>query len=414
MSCLECPGNPALFRVKAVPPMPAQSIADMDIQGRRVFIRVDFDVPLTPAGGVSDASRIQESLPTIQLAIDRGARVVLAAHLGRPKGKPNPALSLMPVAACLVELIDREVVLADEPTGDGAKKVVSDLRDGSVAMLENLRFAPGEESNDEAFSRVLASYADVYINDAFSTAHLAHASIAGMSRFVSSKGMGLQVEREVKILSKLTGEVEGPFVAIIGGTNLSDKIGVLENLLNRADTILIGGAIANTFLKARGGRLGISAVEGDRLAWARAFLLKAEQTQVDVLLPVDLVAASGLDAAEGETVSAMKVPDQLVALDIGPETTQRFEEGLSNARTLFWHGPMGACEAGSFSAGTVAVAQAVAAVKFGLTVVAGRDGAAALKRAGVTDRITHISAGGFAALEFIAGKKLPGLAALES
>jgi phosphoglycerate kinase len=394
--------------------MPAKAIADMDVQGRRVFIRVDFDVPLTPAGGVSDASRIRESLPTIQLAIDRGARVVLGAHLGRPKGKPNLALSLMPVAACLVELIDRDVVLADEPTGDGAKKVVADLRDGSVAMLENLRFAPGEESNDEAFSRVLASYADVYINDAFSAAHLAHASIAGMSRFVSSKGMGLQVEREVKILSKLTGEVEGPFVAIIGGTRLVDKMGVLENLLDRADAILIGGAIANTFLKARGGRLGISAVEGDRLAWARAFLLKAEQTQVDVLLPVDLVAASDLDAAEGQTVSAMKVPDQLAALDIGPETIQRFAEGLSHARTLFWHGPMGACEAGSYAVGTIAVAQAVAAVKFGLTVVAGRDSAAALRRAGAADRVTHLSTGGFAALEFIAGKKLPGLAALES
>jgi phosphoglycerate kinase len=394
--------------------MAAKTIADLDIQGRRVFIRVDFDVPLTPAGGVSDATRIHESLPTIRHAIDRGARVVLASHLGRPKGKPNSAFSLMPVAACLVELLDRDVVLADEPVGDGAKKVVADLRDGSVAMLENLRFAAGEEANDETFSRALAGYADVYINDAFTTAHLAHASTAGMTRFVSAKGMGLKMEREVKFLGQLVAEVARPFVAILGGANLSDRTGLLESLLGRADAILIGGVLANTFLKAQGGSLGTSRVEGEKLAWARAFLVSAEDAQVEILLPRDLIAASGPDAPAGQVVPAMKVPDDLAALDIGPETAQRFAESLAHARTVFWDGPMGVFESAPFAAGTIAVANAVAAVKFGLTVVSGPDSVAALGRAGVSQRITHISTGGRATLEFIEGKKLPGLAALES
>ncbi len=394
--------------------MAAKTIADLDIQGRRVFIRVDFDVPLTPAGGVSDATRIRESLPTIQHAIERGGRVVLAAHLGRPKGKPNPAFSLMPVAACLVELLDRDVVLADEPVGDGAKKVVADLRDGSVAMLENLRFASGEEANDETFARALASCTDVYINDAFAAAHLAHASIAGMTRFVSAKGMGLRMAREVKLLSQLTGEVERPFVVVLGGSNLSDKMGLLDSLLDRVDAILFGGPLAHAFLTAQGGSLGTSRVESEKLAWVRAFLAKAKDADVEVLLPRDLMVASDPHAPEGQVVPAMKVPDDLAALDIGPETAQQFSESLAHARTVFWDGPMGMFDSAPFSAGTIAVAKAVAAVKFGLTVVGGPDAAAALGRAGVSDRITHISTGGCATLEFIEGRKLPGLAALES
>ena len=394
--------------------MAAKTIADLDIQGRRVFIRVNFDVPLTPAGGVSDATRIRESLPTIQHAIERGGRVVLAAHLGRPKGKPNPAFSLMPVAACLVELLDRDVLLADEPVGDGAKKVVADLRDGSVAMLENLRFASGEEANDETFARALASCTDVYINDAFAAAHLAHASIAGMTRFVSAKGMGLRMAREVKLLSQLTGEVERPFVVVLGGSNLSDKMGLLDSLLDRVDAILFGGPLAHAFLTAQGGSLGTSRVESEKLAWVRAFLAKAKDADVEVLLPRDLMVASDPHAPEGQVVPAMKVPDDLAALDIGPETAQQFSESLAHARTVFWDGPMGMFDSAPFSAGTIAVAKAVAAVKFGLTVVGGPDAAAALGRAGVSDRITHISTGGCATLEFIEGRKLPGLAALES
>src|SRR5687767_7851467 len=248
--------------------MAIKTINELDLQGRRVFIRVDFNVPLTPARGVADATRIRESLPTIKHAIERGARVVLASHLGRPKGKPNPEYSLLPVAAYLAEVLGREVVLADEPVGDGAKKVVSDIRDGGVAMLENLRFHPGEEANDETFARQLASYADVYVNDAFGTAHRAHASTAGMIKLVSAKGMGFLMEREVKFLTRLLGEVERPFVAIIGGAKVSDKIAVLENLLGRVNALYIGGAMANTFLKAKGGQLGRSLLEEDKLALA--------------------------------------------------------------------------------------------------------------------------------------------------
>ncbi|HTB58479.1 MAG TPA: phosphoglycerate kinase, partial [Polyangia bacterium] len=240
--------------------MGIKTISELDIAGRRLFIRVDFNVPLTPEGKVSDDTRIRESLPTIKLAIEKGARVVLASHLGRPKGKPDKKYTLEPVAARLAELLDADVSLTDEPVGDGARKVVNDLHAGAVALLENLRFSPAEEANDEAFARELASYADVYVNDAFGTAHRAHASTAGITKFVAAKGMGLLMEREVKFLGKLLGDVERPFVAIIGGAKVSDKIGVLDNLLGRVDQILVGGAMANTFLRAKGGQLGRSLV----------------------------------------------------------------------------------------------------------------------------------------------------------
>jgi phosphoglycerate kinase len=394
--------------------MAAKTIAELDLQGRRVFIRVDFNVPLTPARGVSDATRIRESLPTIKHALGKGARLVLASHLGRPRGEPDPDLSLMPVAACLAELLDQDVLLTDEPVGDGAKKVVSDLRDGGVALLENLRFAPGEEANDEGFARALAGYADVYINDAFASAHRAHASTVGMVKHVAARGMGLLVERELGALSKLLGEVERPFVAIIGGAKVSDKIGVLDSLLGRADSILIGGAMANTFLAARGGRLGISLVEGEKLALARAFLAKAENAGVDVLLPEDVVVAQSRDAPGGRVVPAMKVPDGQAALDIGPRTVEKFAASIARARTVFWNGPMGVFESMPFAAGTMAMAGAVANVKLGTTVVGGGDSVAAVQRSGLADRITHIATGGGASLEFIEGKKLPGLAVLES
>jgi phosphoglycerate kinase len=394
--------------------MAIKTISDLDIQSRRVFIRVDFNVPLTPARGVADATRIKEALPTIKLAIERGARVVLASHLGRPKGKPNPEFSLLPVAAYLAEVLGREVVLTDEPVGDGAKKVISDLREGGVAMLENLRFSPGEEANDEAFARGLASYADVYVNDAFGTAHRAHASTVGMLRFVSTKAMGLLMDKEVKFLSRLLGDVERPFVAVIGGAKVSDKIAVLENLLDRVNVLYIGGAMANTFLKAKGGQLGRSLLEEDKLPLARSFLKKAEERGVQVVLPRDVVAAAGTKAESGKVVSAMNVPEDLAALDIGPETVRAFSEGLSRARTVFWNGPMGVFESEPFATGTVAVARAVAAIPDALTVVGGGDSVAAVHRAGVAERMSHISTGGGASLEFLEGKRLPGLAALES
>jgi phosphoglycerate kinase len=394
--------------------MAIKTISELDVGGRRVFIRVDFNVPLTPAGAVADDTRIRESLPTIKLAIDKGARVVLASHLGRPKGKPDKKYTLEPVAARLAELLGADVTLTDEPVGDGARKVVNDLRAGAVALLENLRFSPDEEANDEAFSRALASYADVYVNDAFGTAHRAHASTVGITKLIADKGMGLLMEREVKFLGKLLGEVERPFVAIIGGAKVSDKIGVLENLLGRIDQLLVGGAMANTFLKAKGGKLGRSLVEDDKLALARSFLKKAEEANVDVLLPRDVVAAAGTKSESARVVQGMAVPDDLAALDIGPETARGFADAIARAKTIFWNGPMGVFESEPFAAGTLAVAQAVASAKGALSVVGGGDSVAAVHKSGVADKITHISTGGGASLEFLEGKKLPGLAALES
>ncbi len=393
--------------------MGIKTISELDIAGRRLFIRVDFNVPLTPEGKVSDDTRIRESLPTIKLALEKGARVVLASHLGRPKGKVDKKYTLEPVAARLAELLDADVSLTDEPVGDGARKVVNDLRAGAVALLENLRFSPAEEANDETFSRELASYADVYVNDAFGTAHRAHASTAGITKFVAAKGMGLLMEREVKFLGKLLGDVERPFVAIIGGAKVSDKIGVLDNLLDRVDQMLIGGAMANTFLKAKGGQLGRSLVETDKLALARAFLKKAEESNVDVLLPRDVVAAAGIKSDAGRVVQAMMVPEDLAALDIGPETARGFADAIARAKTIFWNGPMGVFESAPFAGGTMAVAKAVAEAPGALSVVGGGDSVAAVHKSGLADKITHISTGGGASLEFLEGKKLPGLAALE-
>jgi phosphoglycerate kinase len=310
-------------------------------------------------------------------------------------------------------LLGADVALTDEPVGDGARKVVSDLHAGTVALLENLRFSPGEEANDESFARALASYTDVYVNDAFGTAHRAHASTVGITKFVADKGIGLLMEREVKFLGKLLGDVERPFVTIIGGAKVSDKIGVLENLLARVDQLLIGGAMANTFLKAKGGKMGRSLVEDDKLALARSFLRKAEEANVDVLLPRDAVAAAGTKSESGRVVQAMAIPEELAALDIGPDTARGFADAIARAKTIFWNGPMGVFESEPFAAGTLAVAQAVASARGALSVVGGGDSVAAVQKSGVADKITHISTGG-GSLEFLEGKKLPGLAALET
>ena len=387
------------------------SIEELPIEGKRVFIRVDFNVPLTPARGVADDSRIRAPLPTIRHAIERGARVVLASHLGRPKG-PSPQLSLEPVGVRLAELLGKEVLLTDEAVGDGARKVVADLRDGDVALLENLRFFPQEEANDDGFAQKLAAYADVYVNDAFGTAHRAHASTAGMvAHFAPDhKGAGLLMMREIEFLGRLLGTVDKPYLAVIGGAKVSDKIGVLENLLGRVDAFLIGGAMANTFLKAKGTPVGKSRVEEDKLALARAFLKKADDRKVEVLLPIDSVTAPSLDASSGQVVREVG-PDQM-ALDIGPETARGYADRIARAKTVFWNGPMGVCEKKAFAGGTLAVAKAVAACR-GLTVVGGGDSVAAVNDAGVADKISHISTGGGASLEFIEGRTLPGIAALE-
>jgi phosphoglycerate kinase len=393
--------------------MAIKSVKELAVEGKRVFVRVDFNVPLTPARSVADDARIRAAMPTIQHLVDRGARIVLGSHLGRPKGGPDPSSSLEPVGARLAELLGKDVLLADEPAGDGARKVVSDLRDGQVALLENLRWNPGEEQNDDGLARTLASYCDVYVNDAFGTAHRAHASTAGMVKYVAEKGAGLLMIKEIEFLSRLLGEVERPYVAVIGGAKVSDKIAVLESLAGRVNRMLIGGAMANTFLRAQGKALGRSKVEEDKLPLARSFLKKAEEKGVAVLLPRDVVVAATLDDAAGKVVSVDAVPDGLMALDIGPETSRGFADELSKARTIFWNGPMGVFEKKPFAAGTMSVAHAVAANKRALSVVGGGDSAAAIEEAGVADQISHLSTGGGASLEFIEGKTLPGIAALE-
>jgi phosphoglycerate kinase len=393
-------------------PRGIKSVSDLAVEGKRVFVRVDFNVPLTKDRKVSDDARIVAALPTIRHLVERDARILLASHLGRPDGQVKPEYSLEPVAARLAELLGNDVVLADEPVGDGARKVASDLRDGQIGMLENLRFDPGEEANDEAFARTLASYADVYVNDAFGTAHRAHASTAGMVRFVADKGAGMVMAKEIDVLSRLLGDVDKPYLAVLGGAKVSDKIEVLDALLERVDAIVIGGAMANTFLEAQGKALGKSKVEKDKLPVARNFLRKASERGVTVHLPSDVVVAAGLDAAEGRAVAIDAIPSDLMALDIGPATIEAYRKAVLTARTVFWNGPMGVFEKAPFAAGTVAVARAMADNKLALTVVGGGDSAAAVAQAGVADRVTHVSTGGGASLEFIQGLELPGIAAL--
>ncbi|MDB4959199.1 MAG: Phosphoglycerate kinase [Myxococcales bacterium] len=388
-----------------------KSVSELPVEGKRVFVRVDFNVPLKN-GKITDDARIRATLPTIRHLIERGARIVLGSHLGRPDGQVKPEFSLEPVAARLAELVETDVALADEPVGDGARKVVSDLRDGQIAMLENLRFHPGEEANDEAFARQLASYADIYVNDAFGTAHRAHASTAGMVKFVADKGAGFVMAKEIEFLSRLLGNVDRPYIAVLGGAKVSDKIEVLDSLLDRVNGIVIGGAMANTFLEAQGKSLGKSKVERDKLPIARNFLRKAVERLVPVHLPTDVVVATGLDAEDARAVSVDAIPADQMALDIGPLTIEAYRKVLGAARTVFWNGPMGVFEKPRFAQGTIAVARALAENKLALTVVGGGDSAAAIAQAGLADKVSHVSTGGGASLEFVQGLDLPGIAAL--
>jgi phosphoglycerate kinase len=392
-----------------------RSVADLDVTGRRVFVRVDFNVPLNESGAITDDSRIVAALPTIKHLVERGARVLLGSHLGRPKGKSKDT-SLLPVAARLAELLAplvNEVRLTDEPVGDGARKVVMDARDGDVVLLENLRWVAGEEKNDEAYAKALASYAEVYVNDAFGTAHRAHASTAGMVKHFDGehRGAGFLLLREIEFLSKLLGSVRKPYVVVVGGAKVSDKIGVLENLAKVATSILVGGAMANTFLKAKGIDVGKSKVEEDKLGVAKSFLKTAEANKVEVLLPTDVIVAPGVDAAAGRAMLVEGIPTGEMALDIGPATAKLFRERIVAAQTVFWNGPMGLFEKAPFAAGSMAVAEALAACQ-GTTVVGGGDSVAALAASGVADKISHVSTGGGASLEFVEGQDLPGIAAL--
>ena len=397
--------------------MAKRSLAQLDVQGRRVFVRVDFNVPLK-GGVIGDDTRIRASLPTIQHLLTHGARaIVLASHLGRPKGAPNADMSLRPVADRLASLLGRPVTFADDCVGEAAAAAVAAAGDGGVVLLENLRFHAGEEKDDAAFAAQLAALGDVYVNDAFGAAHRAHASVHAIVPLMKDAAAGLLMEREVRYLGGALAAPERPFVAILGGAKVSDKIEVIENLIPRVDRLIIGGAMAYTFFKAQGLPVGRSLVELDKLDLALDILARARARNLPVMLPVDHVVAATFPAA-GEpppATATLAVTDPAIGdsmgLDIGPATAADYAAALAHAKTVIWNGPMGVFEHALFAAGTLAVANAVASVQ-GTTIIGGGDSIAAATKAGVSGRLTHISTGGGASLEFLGGRTLPGVAVL--
>jgi phosphoglycerate kinase len=396
--------------------VPKLSIKDLEIKGKRVFIRVDFNVPLKD-GQIGDDTRLRASLPTVQFALDAGATAVLASHLGRPKGKKDPQLSLQPVGNRFAELLGRPVAFVDDCIGDEVKRAVARVHaassPGGVLLLENLRFHAEEETNDPPFAAALASLADVYVDDAFGAAHRAHASVEGITHYLQPAAAGLLMERELRYLGHILESPDRPFVAILGGAKVSDKIEVIENLLGKVNALLIGGAMAYTFLKSRGVPIGRSLVEDDKLDAARSIEAHARSRGVRLELPVDHVVADRVEAGAAHEVLAIddgKIGDRY-GVDIGPATARAYEKVLADAKTVVWNGPMGVFEIDAFAAGTNAVARAVANVK-GTTIIGGGDSIAAIRKAGMADRVTHISTGGGASLEFLGGRTLPGVAAL--
>lgn len=388
-------------------------LEDISFAGKTVFLRVDFNVPLDEQGGIRDDTRIRASLPTIQYLLEQKAGLVVASHLGRPKGKADPKLSLRPVAKRLGELIGKEITLAPAVVGAEVERLKKELREGQILLLENIRYEARETSNDAAFAGELAHGIDVYVNDAFGACHRAHASVVAIAQFVKEKAAGLLLQKEIEYLSRAVHSPEKPYVAILGGAKVSDKIPVIESLLDKADHILIGGAMAYTFFKAQGLGVGKSLVEEDKTALALEILEKAKTKKAGFVLPGDHLLASAIEKdAATEVVTTFPFPADRIGVDIGPETIRRYGETIASARMVFWNGPLGVFEIDRFAEGTMKIAEAVAAAP-ATTIIGGGDSIAAVSKAGVSDRITHISTGGGASLEYLASGSLPGIDALQ-
>ncbi len=393
--------------------MAIRTVDQIELKGKQVFIRVDFNVPLNEKNEITDDTRIVQSLPTIRSVIEGGGKAMLASHLGRPKGKRDPKYSLAPVAERLSKLLGKEVPLASDCIGDEVQKQIGGVKAGEVLLLENLRFHPEEEKNDETFSKALASLCDVYVNDAFGAAHRAHASTEGMTRYVKTLAAGFLMMREIESLEKALINPQEPYVAILGGAKVSDKIGVIENLLDKVTTLLVGGGMAYTFLRAKGIGVGKSLVEEDQIQFSSTLLERAKG-KVKFLLPQDHLAAERMDVqAKREIVRNERIPSDWICLDIGPETVKAFSEEIKSAKTIVWNGPMGVFEMKPFSQGTFAIARAVAGSS-AFSIVGGGDSVAAVNQSGMAEKINHISTGGGASLEYLEGKKLPGIEALKS